>query len=48
LLKAVSMERSQEEEMHQGNDAWVRQYPFLQLYHVIMEDDIKIAYSKLF
>jgi hypothetical protein len=48
LLKAVTMERSQEEEMHQGNDAWVGQYPYLRLYHVIMEDEIKIAYSKLF
>jgi hypothetical protein len=34
--------------MHSGNDAWVGQYPYLRLYHVIMEDEIMTAYGKLF
>jgi hypothetical protein len=38
----------QEEELHRGNEAWLRQEPYLRLYHVIMEDDVKDAYSKAF
>jgi hypothetical protein len=48
LLLAVTNKRSQEEEMHSGNDAWVRQYPYLCFCLVIMEDKIMTAYSKLF
>jgi hypothetical protein len=48
LLRSAGLERQQEEELHRGNEAWLGQEPYLRLYHVIMEDDVKEAYSKAF
>jgi hypothetical protein len=42
------LNRQQEEDIHHGNEAWLGQEPYLCLYHVIMEVDVKEAYSKAF
>lgn len=46
-LVAAANERSSEAELHRGVEAWLGAEPFLRLYHVMMDDKVREAYTNL-
>jgi hypothetical protein len=44
LVRNGNLQRNNEEELHHA-DAWLGINPFLRLYHVFMDDDVRLAFE---